>query len=238
MYAPTGDQNDWDRGGGSRQRVYAYKKEPVVSSITSILRETNSQEGGIGLYTHSLQFIPPTPRQTLRSPEVSPLPTEVPWNSLFAGSSREFSRNPQYTPLPTGSPLEILPTPLSALKLLPPPHPPSKTSPCRPRSARTAHSWSRQSHRKPSPQLWGPKWSQGLGGRVLGTVFLDPDSFCLFKSSPAKPNSLRLHRPTPASGLEKLGANPGRRWPECQSVCIVSLIRLPAPPLGSLLAET
>lgn len=124
MYAPTGDQNGWDRGGGSRHsRVYEYKKEPVVSSITSILGETNSQEGGIGLYTHSLQFITPTPRQTLWSPEVSPLPTEVPWNSLFAGSSRESSRNPQYTPLPTGSPLEILLTPFSALKLPPPPKP-------------------------------------------------------------------------------------------------------------------
>lgn len=77
----------------------------------------------MGPYAHSPQFIFPTPRQTLSSPEVSPLPTEVPWNSLFAGSSRESSRNPQYTPLPTGSPLEILPTPLSALKLPPFPKP-------------------------------------------------------------------------------------------------------------------
>lgn len=85
--------------------------------------EINSEEGRMGLYSLSSQFIPPTPRQTLWSPEVSPLPTEVPWNSLSAGSSRESSRNPQYTPLPTGSPLEILPTPLSAPNLPPLPKP-------------------------------------------------------------------------------------------------------------------
>lgn len=77
----------------------------------------------MGLYSLSPQFIPPAPQTnpvvagSLPSSHGSPL--EFPLRRKFSGSSR----NPQYTPLPTGSPLEILPTPLSAPNLPPPPKP-------------------------------------------------------------------------------------------------------------------
>ena len=213
-------------GTGLRRRrgreVYESKMEHSAPPATSIWEKPKCRRGRAGPWAPRRAFTssPPTPGKTLWSPEVSPLPTEVSRNPLVAGSSRESSRTPSAPLSPSEAPRRSLHWPFRPGPPPPKPHHVDHVE----RAERVLGAGEASANHLPS--FGGPAGPKDLGGGPRGPSSWTP-SFCLFKSSPAKPNPARLHRPTPAldwrgsgliQGVGGLRANhaASRHWPACR----------------------